>query len=152
MYHDLPKRLNPHEEIKQWVDQTLMPGIDKINDIRTKAAHKADLHDMGMITSGLLLQIGRYRAMARQELAKAKASESRRIEQEANIAKDIDAKRVTKAEAKMMLAENLADWQYYVDLLGDIQDGLGKQLSFLQSSIRAMREEEFMPQDGSSFS
>lgn len=146
-YDDLAPAASAEERLAAFLTEELAPELDRIRQANAAAVHKADLFQVGQRAIALRIAVSRELAEATRQLSVATAEETRIAVQRKAVKRQVDAERVPADVTRTEVRERVAVLQAAVDLLKYHRDDLGTLISFVQTAIRSMHDEEIAQLD-----
>lgn len=145
-YQPLARPDDPEQALAAFIEQRLAPELAALAQAHAGAVHKMDLYDLGRRAGALRFEVSSWLAEAQRLLSQATA-EQLSVAHRANLA-DRDEKAAAPMEILRANAKGrVALLQRAVDMLKYAREDLGSTLSFVQSSMRSMRDEELAELD-----
>ncbi len=141
-YKDLIPPEDRASELERFVTEWLTPQLDRLNVLRREALHKVVFYDMGLVALGINSQLSswiprseRYRRQRKGEIVSA-------VRDRAHADHAAKTRKWTEATIKAQVDSELAVWDALVQSLKMVREDMFAIISFTQSSMRNIRNEE----------
>jgi hypothetical protein len=140
-YDPLPTPATGEQQLAVFLTERLAPELERLRAAHLHAVHKGDLYDLGRRAGALRIEVSQQLAEAQRALSVAVADELA-IAHRANRSDKLEGQSRPADVVKAAAKSRVAALQKTVDLLRYAREDLASTLSFVQSAMRAMRDEE----------
>lgn len=144
-----PGGLGPLERLQTWVSDGFLPQFTRLQEMYDNCHTKMDVAAIGFRAQALQHEIALWLPEAKRLLTLELAAQHTAVRDAAEAGTRVDNERKASAdEIRAQVHANVATLQKTVDVLQHARDALSGDVSLTQSTMRAVREEEFAELQG----
>lgn len=151
-YQPLERPTTPLAKLNAFLVDDLDPALEYIKRLHANCEDKGILFELGHRASAIRLECTRWLRVARELLAAESASQSRSVWESAEAERresGLPASSKPPADVvKAQIKDRIRGLQATVDFLRETRDDMSDLMTFVQTGMRTMREDEFAIVDG----